>query len=339
MSTDLEAAGLSTAKLNSGTRDWLITIDFEAFAPSEVALWSKAMLTWAECTRSAGLRFAIFIALEDIARLRSVDPTGYAHFLFAARALHEAGCVFHPHNHQLFDDDAGTRPPAIGGSDRAPGYRKRISLYFNIVHREKMQLRPWLSQLGLCYQRFLDEVGVPAPDRRAFRAGGWDNGSTATELNDYVDSLSALGYTYDSSATSGEYGTSSWRIGAPFGENVFGLKGGVTEVATTFSLDCGVSLLTLECLRGIQVAVANSAPLGVRRKPGVIATVLHFDHLFHTRTRRQLHAFAVRDEATIVHRIRAHFRVLTTLHRLLRVQRTVEFEELILNGESPRPQR
>jgi hypothetical protein len=315
-------------------------MDFEAFAPSEALLWSKAMRTWAECTRSTGLRFAIFIALEDIARLRYGNPAGYIHFLSAARTLHEAGCVFHPHNHQLFDDDTGTRLPVEGaGEDRVPGYRKRISLYFNVVRREKMQLRSWLSQLGFSYQRFLDEVGAPTPERRAFRAGGWDNGSTSSELNDYVDSLSALGYTYDSSATSGEYGTSSWRIGAPFGENVFGLQGGVTEVAVTFSLDCGAPLLTIDCLRGMQVAVANSALPAVKQKPGVLTTVLHFDHLFHTRTRHEIRAFTVKDEEVVERRIHTHFRVLAMLRRLLRVQRTVEFEDLILNEGPGRAKR
>jgi hypothetical protein len=331
VSTDLETAGLSTTKLSSRTRDWLITIDFEAFSPSDVDLWSKAMLEWAECAWSAELPFAVFVALEDVAMLRAANPAGYARFLSAARAMHDAGCVFHPHNHQFFDDETGTRPRIVGEGDaRSPGYRKRTSFYFDVVHREGYRLRSWLGVLEASYRRFLTEMRVPVPNRRAFRAGGWDNGSTTAELSDYVESLTAFGYTYDSSATAGEFATSTWKIGAPYGENVFGLRGGITEVAPTFSLHCGTSLLTADGLRNVYAGVAGSSALAARPKPGVIATVLHFDHLFHAKVQGRFHPFVVKDQATIVRRIHAHFRALVQLRRLLRVHRVIEFAELAL---------
>ncbi len=330
MSTDLETAGLSTGRLASASRDWLITVDFEAFAPADIDLWSKAMLVWAECAWSAGLSFSIFIAVEDVATVRAADPAGYARFLSAVRAMHDAGCTFHPHNHQFFDLDTGVRPRVMGeGGDRAPGYRKRISLYYDVVHREGWPLRAWLELVGAGYRRFLADAGVPEPPRRAFRAGGWDNGSTAEELRDYVESLTVLGYAYDSSATSGEYGTRTWRIGAPYGENVFGLGGGMTEVAPTFSLDCDAPA-GRRGVHGTRAALIGSRALAARPKPGVITTVLHFDHLFRATHSGGHTAFAIRGEANVARRIRAHFRAMSRLRRLLRVQRTVDFGELTL---------
>jgi hypothetical protein len=336
VSTDLEDAGLGTARLSSRTRDWLITVDFEAFAPRDLNLWLRVMWEWAACAQNTALAFAIFISLEDVAALRAADPSGYARFLAAARAMHDAGCVFHPHNHYLFDDETGARPRVVnGGDDRAPGYRKRTSLYFDVVHREGRRLRPWLEQLGVSYRRFLSEAGIPVPHRRAFRAGGWDNGSTPVELRDYVESLTALGYAYDSSAAAGEFGTSTWRVGAPYGENVFGLKGGMIEVAATFSLDCGMSWLTADGLRIAGAAIVGCHPLAIRPKSGVIVTVLHFDHLFHEYTSAGRRMFAVSDEAVIVRRIHAHFRLLVRLRRMMRVDRVAGFENLAFIEEDP----
>jgi hypothetical protein len=331
MSTDLEAVGLSTGRLTSASRDWLITVDFESFAPADIDLWSKAMGVWADCTWSAGLSSSIFIALEDVAVVRAADPAGYARFLSAVCAMRDAGCTFHPHNHQFFDDDTGVRPRTMGeGGDRAPGYRKRISLYYDVVHREGWPLQSWLELVGASYRRFLADAGVPEPSRRAFRAGGWDNGSTAGELRDYVESLTALGYAYDSSATSGEFGTRTWRIGAPCGENVFGLRGGVTEVAPTFSLDCDAPVRLRGGVRGMRAALVGSRALAARPKPGVITTVLHFDHLFRASYHGGYAPFAIKDEATVARRIRAHFKALSRLRRLLRAHRTVDFGELTL---------
>lgn len=331
MSTDLETAGLSTGRLTSASRDWLITVDFESFAPTDIDLWSTAMRVWAECAWSTGLSSSIFIAVEDVATVRAVDSAGYGRFLSAVRAMHDAGCRFHPHNHQFFDDDTGARPRIMGdGGDRAPGYRKRISFYYDVVHREGLPLRSWLELVGASYRRFLADAGLPEPPRGAFRAGGWDNGSTAEELRDYVESLTALGYAFDSSATSGEFGTRTWKIGAPCGENVFGLRGGVTEVAPTFSLDCDAPAGLRGGVRGMRAALIESRALAVRPRPGIITTVLHFDHLFRASSGGGHVAFAIKDEATVARRIRAHFRALSRLRRLQRVQRTVDFGELTL---------
>src|SRR4051794_22306218 len=79
-STDLEEAGLVERYLEWPRRDWLLTIDLEAFTPGTAAVWTHAMDAWAEQSDARGHRFSVFVSVEDLVRLRLEDDAAYRAF-------------------------------------------------------------------------------------------------------------------------------------------------------------------------------------------------------------------------------------------------------------------
>ena len=328
MTSDLERAGLAREPLKVDGRSWLLTCDFEAFRPDAAPLWAAAMRRWARRAGESELRFAFFVSVEDLARLRAANRPGYEDLLAAAADLHATGTRFHPHNHCLYDPETGEKPNAHTGlPERIDGYPRRASMFYDVVYRSGRDWPEWLGTVRATWERFLDEAGLPVPDRPAFRPGGWDHGVTDDDLRTYVRGVAERGFAYDSSATAGEFGTPSWRVGKPFGASVFALEGGVVEVAPSWSLDCGASVLSPAGARAAAELRGQRALWGGRAE-GVFDTVLHFDHLFHTGRGAGRRLWAVEDEAEVTARVDRFFRRLRLLRRALRLERSVTYEDL-----------
>jgi hypothetical protein len=328
--TDFERFGFARGRLTPDQRNWLLTVDFEAFRPHSVAPWTTAMRHWAEASRTGGWKFSIFIALEDVARLKVDDEAGYRLFLNAIRDLHQAGARFHPHNHCVFDPATGRRPQDRE-SPRAPviNYRKRPSLFYDVVYRNKLEFRNWCETLRGSYEDFLADAGIPRPGQLAFRAGGWDHGVTEADVADYLDGLASMGVTIDSSASSGVFDTRSWRIGAPFGENTFRLDRSLIEVAPCDFADCGAPVTSREFGGWIaRLLFRPSVWMPPLRRRGVFLTVIHFDHLFHEGAGAARRMFALGDDAEVSRRIRRFFSELAHIRRVSGLA-SVGFDELV----------
>jgi len=317
--TDLEECGLSQGRIEVGGRHLLVTVDFDGFTPEDGPLWCRAMRHWAEGLRRSPWKPALFVALENVVRLRRGDGAAYAEFLAALRELTQAGSVLYPHNHGAFDPDTG-RPLSPGGEPSpAPGeYRKRPSMYYDVVHRNGLQIAAWLGVLRGLYEDLLCDVECPRPRLLAYRAGGWDYGSSRQDLGRYLDGLREAGFAIDSSACRGAFGTPSWRIGARFGSNAFRCGGGLIELAPCWAVEWILD----------PFAPATWAALGQLREhgrlwtggQGVFVVVLHFDHLFHRRSGRGYDYFAMRDFPTIARRIDRVFLLMAMLQRCLRLK-------------------
>lgn len=271
--------GLAGEPLEIAGRKLVLTVDFEAFSPSSVRQWCVAMDSWAEASAQRQLRFDFFVAVEDIAALRAADSSMYRHFLDSLRRLVEGGVDVHPHNHGPFDPSSGR--PATAKSDRrhvVPGYTKRASFYYDTVYRHEWDLQAWLDVVRTEHARLLADLGVQAPRHVAFRAGGWDHGASAADTRAYVEAVAGARFTYDSSASYGTYGTESWRVGKPYGENVFRLTPDLIEVAATWSVNCGVHPLSPRSI--VSLARLLRQPGVATGRDGAAVAALHFDHLF-----------------------------------------------------------
>jgi hypothetical protein len=327
--TDFERFGFARGRLTPKQRDWLLTIDFEAFRPHAVAPWTTAMRHWAEASRLGGWKFCVFIALEDVVRLRVEDEDGYRIFLDAIRDLHQAGARFYPHNHCVFDPATGRRPQDQESS-RAPvtTYRKRPSLFYDVVYRNKLEFRSWCKTLGESYEGFLADARIPRPGQLAFRAGGWDHGVTREDIADYLDGLADMGVTFESSASSGVFDTRTWRIGAPFGQNTFRLDRSLIEVAPCDFADCGAPVVSSQFASWI-ARLFFRAPIWMPplRRRGALVTVIHFDHLFHEGRGDARRLFSLADDGEVAQRIDRFMSWLSYVRRLSGFT-SVTFDEL-----------
>jgi hypothetical protein len=334
--TDFERFGLARARLTPAQRSWLLTIDFEAFRPHLVGPWIAAMRHWAAGSRHGEWKFSIFIAVEDIVRLRVEDRDGYRLFLDAVRDLHEAGARFYPHNHCVFDPVTGQRPRDRMMSRPVTAYPKRPTLFYDVVYRNKLKFRDWCETLLTCYEGFLADAGLPRSEQLAFRAGGWDHGATREDVADYLDGLAHIGVKYESSGSGGVFGTRSWRIGAPFGENTFQLDRSLIEVAPCDFADCGAPVASRQF--GSWIArLLFRAPIWMApfRRRGALVTVIHFDHLFHEGRGGARRLFAVRDDAEVAERI-DRFMSWSSYVRRLSGLTSIRFDELMFD-EIPGP--
>lgn len=315
MKTDFEQHGLVGRRLGTDDRAWLLTIDFEAFTPEELAKWLEAMSDWARLSAQGRWRFSIFLAVEDVVRLSRTSKGLYDEFLAAARDLWSSGATFHPHNHGVFESRTGllaaVRPQHI------PGYRKRASFAYDVIHRHRMKLSEWVPQVVAHYDGFLVDAQIPRPGRLAFRAGGWDYGDTADATRAYVQALEASAFSIDSSASSGVFGTKSWRVGAPFGSNMFSLSS-LVELAPCWSLNCGVGLATREGAAALARLVRQPRVWTTRRAPGAFVTVLHFDQLFRPEGRASPAGVASR--AMVEKRVERFFELISVLRRTLKLE-------------------
>jgi len=286
------------------------------------------MRSWAERSRETSLRSSFFVAVEDLASVRVASAAAWEELLEAALSLHTAGARFYPHNHCVFEPESGRRPSASTGfPDRVPGYSRRPSMFYDAVHRNGLDLGDWMTTVLDEYHRFLDSAGIPAPRRVAFRAGGWDHGATEAEVAQYLQALASNDIAFDSSASAGVYGTPSWRVGKPWGQNVFSLDPALVEVAPTWYFDCGEGLTSLRGALALGRLVRQPT-LWLGAGGGVLETVLHFDHLFHARRGRAREKFAIREVRAVTSRVDRLFRHLSVLTRALRLDRSVTYEEL-----------
>jgi hypothetical protein len=312
--TEFEALGLARQLGPATTRRWLLTVDFEAFEQGSGRLWNEAMKLWAERAHREDIQFCFFMAVEDAVTLRSRDDGSFTAFGEGVKALAAAGSEFHPHNHCLFDPATGERPGlASGFPPRIPGYPKRPSMFYDVVHRHGVAFKEWLPVLVRSFDEILPDMAVTRPSALAFRAGGWDCGGTAEDLAEYVAALAASGFAYDSTASAGVFGTPSWRVGAPFSENVLAMEG-LVEIAATDFVNCGLSRSITRWVGGALTTRSLSLP---PRQGGVLVTVIHFDHLFHAGRGDDRQLFGVTDRDVLRDRIDAFFRALSLLRRLL----------------------
>jgi hypothetical protein len=328
--TDFERFDLAGPALEASGRNLLLTIDFEAFSPASVDLWLDAMTHWADCSMVGGWCSSIFIALEDIVRLRQNRPDRYRDFLDAAKLLHDSGAMFYPHNHGVFDPHTGGQSP--NRPTRIPGYGKRASFFYDVARRHRFSLREWLGCLLAQYDEFLSDAGIERPTRLAFRAGGWDHGTTPEENAAYIAAVSDAGFSYDSSVTRGIFGSRTFRIGAPFRSNIFTLTSSLVEVASCWSVDCGGKAVSLTSISAMRRLLAQPSVWASRREEGAFVTVIHFDHLL----RAARGEAEVMSPATVHRRIGRFFQFMSYVRTALRLSSAITFEDLRLQPQEPR---
>jgi hypothetical protein len=309
----------------------LLTIDFEGFNhENSLDLWLAALNRWALHSTERGWGFSIFIALEDVVQLRFQRPDRYQEFLDALRTLHRSGTAFFPHNHGVFDSRTGEQ--AESRPQRVPSYPKRASFFYDVVRRHRIDLREWLRELLAHYDQFLEEAGIQRPERMAFRAGGWDYGATREENSLYIDAVCDAEFAYDSSVTVGNFGTTKFRIGAPFGSNTFVLTPTLTEVAPCLSYDCGANWVSFASLSATRGLLAQPQVWSNRKRTGAFVVVLHFDHLFEQRGRGGSLSLS-----TINLRIDRFFSVMSLVKKLLRFSEVPTFDQLALRRLDSEP--
>jgi hypothetical protein len=318
--TDFENYGLSTGPLSPRDRYLVLTVDFEAFAPDAIHLWTAAMEYWSERAAAAGLVFTYFIAVEDTALLRAQDAQAYRAFVSGLHALASAGGEFHPHNHRVFEGQTGaTLTPQGAAGQEASGYPRRASMFYDVVYRHRRDWAEWMQEVTHAYESLLADAAIGAPAKLAFRPGGWDHGATREDLARYLEGVAEAGYSIDSSATAGVFGEASWRVGAPAGGNVYGLPGGLVEIAPCISMDCGASLVSRRGLSLLKGVVTQSALWRPPFPELALVVVLHLDHLFHEVREGRTHYFAVHDEQAVRRRVDRAFRQLAALRSALRL--------------------
>jgi hypothetical protein len=330
--TDFDRFALAGPSVEAFDRSLLVTIDFEAFNHvSSFDLWLAALERWAHHSLRQNWGFSVFIALEDVVQLRHLRPDRYREFLEAAKMLNRSGAEFYPHNHGVFDARTGeqveVRPQHI------PSYTKRASFFYDVVRRHRLDLQDWFKRLLTHYDEFLTQANIPKPKRMAFRAGGWDHGATREENSVYIDAVCDAGFAYDSSVTRGTFGTKDYRLGAPFGSNIFELKGSLTEVAPCWSYDCGMDAVSRTSLGALRQLVGQPQVWVSRRPRGAFVVVLHFDHLFRPDSRMG----SGPSLSTVNRRVDRIFKVMTWLKRSLRFSQATTFEQLALSRVAELP--
>jgi hypothetical protein len=326
--TDFEQFALAGSPIDARERNLLLTIDFEAFnheGPFE--LWLKALERWSLQSMKRGWGFSVFLALEDVLQLRHDRVDRYRAFLDGMRAMVRSGAAIYPHNHGIFDSRTGRQ--ARSRPQHVRGYRKRASFFYDVVHRHGANLGEWLGQLLDHYDQFVDDAEIPRPERLAFRAGGWDHGATREESALYIDAVCDAGFAYDSSVSSGNFGTKDFRIGASFGSNIFMLKPSLIEVAPCWSYDCGASPVARESVGSLRRLAGQPQVWARPRRAGAFVVVLHFDHLF-----RPSHGDGQGLSAsTINRRVDRFFGLMCRLKRILGFSDVITFEQLTLLQE------
>lgn len=320
MEDDFARFGFRGPNVSATRRAWILTVDFEAFTAKTAPLWHEAMHHWAARCRDDGWKFSFFTSVEHVVRLRAESSGLYDEFLEAAGELHRAGVEYHPHNHCLFDPSTGDRATPKAERERpVHGYPKRPSMYYDIAYRNGTTFREWLPTLTRAYDGFLKDAEIARPGALAFRAGGWDYGSTKADVTDYLEGLVAEGFAFESGAVSGIRGTRSWRLGAPFGSNTFELVPPLVEVAPTDVMNCGARAGSIPYFGWLTRILRQPRLWAPPFGPGVLVTVLHFDELFHSGHGSSTRKFAVQDRREVAGRIDALFRRIRAARRLFRL--------------------
>jgi hypothetical protein len=323
--SDFERHGFAGEPLSVQGRPWLLTVDFEAFDANAIGGWNAAMHLWAEEAERAGLRFSLFTSVEDVVRLKlDADAERYAEFFDACRHLDATGSRFHPHNHCLFDPETGARASEPDGFPTSvAGYPRFPSLVYDVKRRHGVAIASWLPLVVREHERFLRDAGLVRPATLAFRAGGWDYGTSAEEMGDFLEGVARAGLTYDSSARCGT-GEAPGLTSMSLGRNVFRLRSGVVEVAATDHVNCG---LVPSLGRWLGERLREGVLSRSVTRASAVVTVLHFDHLFHAGRGSSIRYFAVTDPSTVRTRIQRLFRTLR-LVGAVRSLESVTFDDL-----------
>ena len=330
--SDFERHGLAGDKLSiTAGRLWLLTIDFEAFRPETIDWWARAMRSWAASARRTGLRFSFFVSIEDVVRLRlASDPGIFETFASACRELETAGSRFYPHNHCLFDPETGHRPgEASGFPTRVDGYPRFPSLVYDVRYRNATSVASWLPTVVDEHLEFLEAAGLTHNDVMAFRAGGWDYGVSIEDMRDFIDGVERSGCAYDSSALCGAVDRPPATSRLPYGRNAFQLRPQLVEVAPTDHVNCGL----LPSIGRWSAKLVRRQALGSTARPGVLVTVIHFDHLFHSGHGRGTRYFTTTDGRSVDRRIERFFRALVAVRRVLALK-SCTFDGLPWTGAS-----
>jgi hypothetical protein len=114
------------------------------------------------------------------------------------------------------------------------GYRQNRSFYFNSVYTQGY--RDMVTSLS--YGKRLLEKSVYDNNKEviAFRAGGWDHGSSSQDTFLYFSALIDSGLKINSGLTTGEVGAQEWRVGHDPGQNLAAVTIGenaITEISPT----------------------------------------------------------------------------------------------------------
>jgi hypothetical protein len=314
--THFREAGLVRGYVVVSRRQLALTVDLEAFEATRIELWCQAMADWGHQAAAAGLRFSHFVSMEHVARLRTRHPEAHEQFVASLGSLLSGGSNLYPHNHCVFDPATGDFPGERSGwPQQIPGYRPRASMFYDVVRRHHADLAAWLEVVTAEYDRLLGDADLTPPAIRAFRPGGWDHGSTAEEIQTYVSALTSCGYRFDSGDACGSFGDRTWRVGAPFGRNLYQLSGGLIELAPSWSLTCGTRFASARSVAAF-VSLLRQPRLWASRRPGVAVGVVHFDHLFHDWTRAD-GTFGVQSASVVRGRIERLMRGLALLQERL----------------------
>ena len=325
MRTDFERAGLAGERLEAEGRRWLPTIDFEAFRADRLRPWLHAMRAWARESRRHGIRFSTFIAVEDVDVLRLEDRAAYDTFMEAIAELIDAGMVFYPHNHWVYDRESGHRVTPKPAEPVVPGYRKRMSFFHDAVHVNGRDLSEWMATVLAAYRDFLADAATAPPTKLAFRAGGWDSGSSDDDLRTFVRALSDNAFAYDSSASNPD--GDDCRI--PYRSNTYELAPGLAEVAPVSHMNARAPALSRRSARIAAEFLTQPRLWAPPARPGALVTVIHIDNVLHTGRGAHVEKWTVQDRETIERRVASHFRQLAATRRLLRLECTT-FEDLRL---------
>jgi hypothetical protein len=136
-------------------------------------------------------------------------------------------CQLHLHgamNPKLFEVLKGQeklRLSAQGLGSLEP-YRQRKSFFFNAFYREAY--RNLVSSLSYG-KRFLEKsIYQGNGEILAFRPGGWDHGNSEQDTLLYYNALSDSGLSASSGLSTGNFGTSIWRVGNDPGHNIARIK-------------------------------------------------------------------------------------------------------------------
>jgi hypothetical protein len=332
--TDFEEYDLSRGPYSVSSRLLLLTVDFEAFTPEMMPLWQEAMHHWAARASESRLRFCFFLSVENAIRLRVASQRAYAEFLKAMKGLEDVASLIYPHNHYVFDRQTGEKKVlAEEPKDLPQDYPKRKSVFYDTVHRHRLDLAFWLTTVRESYEEVLAAADCRRPKVPVFRAGGWDYGGSCRDVRQYIDAVVAAGFRADSSACRGAFGTPTWRIGSHFGSNVFWLDKGLLEIAPTWSMDISVSPLSLACARSL-LSLRRQSKLWMGHR-GAFVVVLHFDHLFRRWSRGSLQNSPLRDVGTLRKRIDRLFRSIALLRSILCLH-CATFEDIELGRSEAR---
>jgi hypothetical protein len=195
---------------------------------------------------------------------------------------------------------------------------------YDVVQRHQRDPAEWVHQLLVAFDEIVVESGLVRPAQLTFRAGGWDHGDDREGMREYLNALESNRIAFDSSASSGTFGSADWRVGAPFGANVFEISPSLVEVAPCWAVNCGEGIVSRSTATALLRILGQRRLSLSRTATGAFVTVLHFDHLFGpARGGRRPSPDAV------CGRVSQLFKALSALRTALNLE-SVTFDELVI---------